>query len=229
MKNTITTLLFFLAFITGYSQNLGYQVHGNYSRPITKEKLSAALTMNDISPGYPSSWITNYISAEVSATINGKVMKGLGKNDILSPEQKNILHQAELGTDVVVDIQYRYPNSVTNNMDLRGMHFEVTVVPEIEAEFIGGQAQLTQYLKENAINKISEADSKQMKQAIVSFTINEKGSIANAQISTTSGDPEIDKLLLKAITKMPKWKPAENAMCIKVKQDFQFSVGNDGC
>ena len=71
--------------------------------------------MNDISPGFPSSWISDYISAEVSATVNGKIMKGLGQNDILSPEQKNILHQAELGTDVVVDIQYRYPNSVTNN------------------------------------------------------------------------------------------------------------------
>ena len=109
------------------------------------------------------------------------------------------------------------------------MHFEVTVVPEIEAEFIGGHEQLTQYLKENAIDKISETDSKTMQQAIVSFTVNEKGAITNAQISTTSGDPEIDKLLMKAITRMPKWKPAENAMGIKVKQDFQFTVGNGGC
>jgi len=48
------------------------------------------------------------------------------------------------------------------------------------------------------------------------------------QLSKTSGDQKTDKLLLKAINKMPKWKPAENSDGIKVKQEFEFSVGNCG-
>ena len=50
-------------------------------------------------------------------------------------------------------------------------------------------------------------------------------------VSKSSGDAATDKLLLKAITKMPKWKPAETTDGTKVKQAFEFSVNNDtpGC
>ena len=34
-----------------------------------------------------------------------------------------------------------------------------------------------------------------------------------------------DKLLLEVINGMPKWKPAENAKGVKVKQDFEFIGG----
>lgn len=88
---------------------------------------------------------------------------------------------------------------------------------------------MTQYLRENAINKIPETTSKQLQQALVGFTVNEKGAIANVQISKTSGDPNTDKLLLEAINKMPKWRPAEDSKGVKVKQEFEFSVGNVGC
>jgi TonB family protein len=63
----------------------------------------------------------------------------------------------------------------------------------------------------------------------VEFTVNEDCEIANAQISKTSGDQETDELLLNVINQMPKWKPAENAKGRKVKQEFEFSVGNVGC
>ena len=88
---------------------------------------------------------------------------------------------------------------------------------------------MTQYLRENAINKIPETTSKQLQQVIVGFTVNEEGKIANVQISKTSGDPNTDKLLLEAINKMPKWRPAEDSKGVKVKQEFEFSVGNVGC
>jgi len=87
------------------------------------------------------------------------------------------------------------------------------------------------YLKENAISKITEAASKKIKPAIVRFIINEDGAIAKAQISTTTGDDDTDKLLLEAINKMPNWKPAEDSKGKKVKQEFVLSVGpqRGGC
>ena len=73
--------------------------------------------------------------------------------------------------------------------------------------------------------------SKDFTQAIVSFTVNEDGKIADAIVSKSSGDAATDKLLLKAINKMPKWKPAETADGTKVKQAFEFSVSGNtkGC
>ena len=34
---------------------------------------------------------------------------------------------------------------------------------------------------------------------------------------------------METINKMPKWKPAENANGLKMKQEFEFSVGIPGC
>lgn len=106
----------------------------------------------------------------------------------------------------------------------------VTVVPETEAEYPGGFKQLTEYLTENFINKISEKNAlERIRQAIVKFTVNEEGQIVDAKIFKTSKDPKTDKLLLEAINKMPKWSPAKNAMGIKVKQEISIPFGGGGC
>ena len=101
----------------------------------------------------------------------------------------------------------------------------ITVVPEIEAEYIGGYQELIKYLKVNVIDKISEPSVTAIRfqppfqSAKVIFTVNEEGKIVNATISKTSGDAKTDKILPDAINKMPKWKPA-NEKGIKVKQEF---------
>jgi TonB family protein len=229
MKKRIITALLFLQFVTGFSQDLDFEIHGKYSHPITRETIATARSMSDIIPYYPASWIKNYISVEIVTTRDGLSVMAGGTNDTLSEEQIEILNSAELGTEIVINIQYQSENSLTRDIENGKVHYSATVIPESEAEYPDGYQQLTQYLKENAIDKISAEDSKKLQQAVVSFTINEEGEIANAQISKTSGDPETDQLLLEVVNKMPKWRPAENSAGIKVKQEFEFSVGNVGC
>lgn len=229
MKTSIITLLLLLLFITGFSQDLSYEIRGTYSHPVKKEKLNGAKSMSDIIPGYPTSWITDYISTEISTTCNGKTTKAMGTNDILSTEQISILNTVDPGTDITIDITYKSKNAVTGQIEINRMHFSATVVPEIEAEYLGGYQEMTQYLKENAINKISQTNKKEFQPAVVRFTVNEKGEISNAQVSKTSGNQKIDRLLLDAINNMPKWRAAQNSKGINVKQEFEFSVGNVGC
>lgn len=229
MIRRIITPLLFLIFIAGFSQDLDYEVHGKYTHPVKKEILNKAEFIGDIIPYYPAQWIMGYDSVDITAISDGKAMMASGASDTLSTQQKNILNTFELGSDIVIKIKYKYKNSVTGNIDIGRSNYSATVIPETEAEYPGGSATMTQYLKENAINKISEASVKEFQPASVRFTVNEEGEIAKAQIFKTSGDPKIDKLLLKAIIKMPKWKPAEDSKGMKVKQDFEFSVGNVGC
>lgn len=214
---------------TGFSRDLRFEVSGNYSRPITKEKLTGAKSLNDLIPYYPTNWITDYISVEISATSNGQFIKGISANNILSTEQKNILNAIDLGSDLAINVKYNYLNPVTNIIENNKMNVSMTVVPEKEAECVTGKQQLIKYLKENAIDKISETILEQFQQAVVLFTINENGEINNANIFMTSGDSKTDILLLEVINNMPKWKPAENRKGIKVKQEFKFSVGKGGC
>ena len=80
------------------------------------------------------------------------------------------------------------------------------------------------------MNKISETyPSKQIPWAMAKFTVNEEGEIVDAKISTPSKDPKIDQLLLDALSKMPKWIPAEDSKGLKVKQEFTFRTINNGC
>ena len=215
----------------GLPRELSYGVRGNYERPVTKEKLDVAKSISDFIPDYPVNWITEYVSVEILAACNGKVMKAVSANDVLSAEQKNILKTVDPGTAIIINVKYRSKNTVTDNIENHTMNVSMMIVPEREAEYVGGKQQMKKYLKENVINKIYETIPGQFQDAnaIVIFTVNEEGEIVNAKISKTSGDPKTDKLLVEAITKMPKWKPAENSKGIKVKQEFEFSVGNGGC
>jgi len=229
MKKRLIAPLLFLLVIAGFSQDLDYSVQGKYIHPVTKEKLNNAGSLQEIIPHYPSQWISGYVSVEVSSSQDGKEMMAESTNDILNTEQKSILNEADFGTDIVINISYTTNNPVTGNIYTGEMNYSATVVPETEAEYYGGYPEMAQYLKENAIDKISDEVSEKFQPALVEFTVDEDGKIANALISRTSGDQDTDELLLEAITKMPKWKPAEDSKGRKVSQQFEFSVGNAGC
>ena len=198
MKLSILTSLLLLVGLSGFSQEFYYAVHGKYTRPIHKEKLSNATTLSDMMPYYPSAWIDSYSSVEVSTVSNGTPMSFASDNEILNEYQKDILRTADLGSDVVINIIYKTENSATRQLMSRIINYDVTVVPEFEAEYLTGSNAMSEYLKVNAIDKIGVKMSKDFTQAIVSFTVNEDGKIADAMVSKSSGDAATDKLLLKA-------------------------------
>jgi TonB family protein len=229
MKKRIITPLLFLLVLAGFSQDLSYSVQGKYVHPVTKETLNKAESMKDIIPYYPSNWIAGYSKVEISASQGGQEMMAAGTNETLVTKQKSILNSVDFGTDIVINITYTTKNPLTGNIYTGEMNYSATVIPETEAEYTGGYPEMAQYLKENAIDKISEEASAKFQQAKVEFTVDEEGEIANALISQTSGDQETDELLLNVINQMPKWKPAEDTKGRKVRQDFEFTVGNVGC
>jgi len=188
------------------SPELYFDVHGKYSLPVKKEKLNNAKFIGDFISDYPVNWIINYVSVEVSATFNGKTMKAMSPNQALSAEQKNILASADLGTGIEVNVNYKYKNTVTDDINNHVMHVSMMIIPEVEAEYIGGKQQLKKFIKENVINKISDANTRQLMDATatVIFTVNEKGEIIHAKISNGSGNSKTDKLLLDGINKMPE-------------------------
>ena len=229
MKNSILTLLLVHCFLFGFAQNINYEIRGTYLRPILKEKLQTAQSISDINPGFPASWIGSYVSVEILATNQGETVKATSANDQLSAEQLQILKMADIGTDITIDVKYHTQNSSKND-DLKKINFSYTVIPKVEAKYPGGHQLLREYVQENAIDKISKTAAAQIEAATVSFIVNEEGQITDAHISKTSGNAEIDQLLLQTMQQMQKWKPAENSAGIKVKQEFTLSVGNQiGC
>jgi TonB family protein len=231
MKNRIIAPILLLLAIAGFSQDINYDVRGKYKHPATKDKLNDARSMSDLIPYYPASWITSYISTEILVTEDGNALRAAGINETLSADQISLLGSAGFGADIEININYLTRDFTTADSENRTMNYSATVIPDTEAEFPDGYQQLKQYLKETAIDKISDKDAEQLEFAVVRFTVNEDGGIANAQVSRTSGDPLIDELLLEAISKMPRWSAAEDSNGIKVSQEFEFTVqgGSVGC
>lgn len=216
---------------TGIAQNdfpieVEYEVNKVYPPlSIGKAELQEVQTLLDLNKHYKTSWIREYLSVEVVTIQDGKLQKAVGKHELFNAEQKKLLTSADVHEQIVVNVQYIPENTLKHN-EPKDLSFAVSINPEKEAAFPGGQAELLRYLKLNAIDKIPEGTFKGYALTAIQFTVDEEGRIIDAQTFWPSEDEEVDKLLLETICNMPNWKPAEYANGRKVKQDLALTVGN---
>lgn len=207
-----------------------YPVH-TPAHPASRSSLSQAKLMSDLIKEYPSSWVSNYISTEISVQSNGKIKKAAGVDGTLSTEQRALLEIADVNTKVTIKVQYKQENSATRKIEINNLNYLIVVIPDIQAEYPGGTTALKQYLKTNVVDRISDADLKGLREGSVEFTIDEKGQVEALQQKETTGNPTVDQLLLKVIQEMPQWSPAKNAKGVSVKQRLEFAAGGifGGC
>lgn len=177
--------------------------------------------------------IIDYVSIEIIATCSGKTFTCISNFETLSSEQKTILNNSDLGSEIHINVNFKFKKqshtkSETLDKIING-GLTVTVVPETEAEFPGGLIKLTDYLMKNVINKIQEiVNPNKIIPAVAKFTVNETGKIIDVKIEQTSKNLKVDHLLWEAIYKMPNWKPAKNSKGEKVKEEFIIPLGG-GC
>lgn len=239
MKNFGNWFVVFLSIALGFPSlgisqealtfELTYEVNRTYPGiSIAKETLNEANTLIDLNTYFKPSWIREYLSVHILTSHIGSMRTAVSKNDTLSQEQKDFMYLADEGKDISVIVQYIPENALTHN-DVKEMRFSFNVAPETEAAYAEGQEQLRIYLKEKAIDKISDASFTGWDLAAVKFTINEEGQIVDAHMFQAYDDG-IDELLLETICNMPSWKPAEYSTGVNVKQEFVFVVGSmDNC
>lgn len=236
MKSILKEVCVFLiigAFLpqNGFAQEKGfaeiqYEVKRIYP-PISifHEKLKFVESLADLNGHYTPSWVREFISVEISTIHDGVARKSKSKNDLLTQEQKNNINSSDLGSDILVKVNYIPENTLTHN-DPKELNFTVNVIPENEAEFPGGKVQLSQYIKESVVDRIRDDVFKQYQLAAVKFTINNGGQIENVYISYSSEDQLVDELLLESICNMPIWKPAKYSNGLYVDQEFALIVGD---
>ncbi len=200
----------------------------SYSRSITQEKLGKAKLIDDLIENYPNSWIKDYRLVDIAVNTNGKLTKIEGASNVLTQEQLNLLKSATIASDIVISVHYNKKND-NDKVEIRQMNVSMVVVPEIQAEYVGGYDKMIAYLKENSFHEINAKKYDGLPQPSISFIINEQGETENVLLTQTSSNTEIDNLLIKLVENMPKWNPAKNAKGVTVKQEFVFNVGTGGC
>ena len=229
MKTISLTIILLSALINSYAQNYSFDVRGHFERPVKKEVLAGANTLCDFIPGYPKNWITDYASVEIESIVDGKIMKARGSNDQLSMEQKHLLASADLWSELAIDVKHYYKNPVTDASEERNANIHLTVVPESEARYPGGEIPMRKYFMRNAMDKISESVSKDLKELNIRFIIDESGNVVDPIVRSSSGNVDVDELILKTVKNMPRWTPASNEKGEKLRQVFEFRAMNGGC
>ena len=192
---------------------------------IQENKLDKINTLTDLDKRYPTSWVREYISVEISAYKNGTQTKASGISDVLNQEQKELIRLADRSSDIAVSVMYLPENSLKNNT-VKQYDFKVTIMPDKNAIYSEGAEQLIQYLQKNSIVNIEAGSFTGYDLTAIKFTITEQGHITDIQVAMPSKDTKIDEMLVAAISKMPSWKPAEFSNGLKVKQNFVLTIGN---
>ena len=216
---------------TSFFSDQAYTVQskrGTPRRKITKTQLLEASTIKDLIPEYPDHWITDHEFTEIIVTSDHNETKTRGKNDSLTEEQKRALQSAPIGSRIDIAVVYKSKNAATDNLENSTMRVSTCIVPEMEAQFIGGQDSLIHYLKENALKHIAK-DIGWLEPPTIAFYIDSDGHSKDAEIVKTSGNVALDGALIEIIEGMPAWSPAKDVNGNSVKQAFEFLIGQAGC
>lgn len=205
---------------------LYYEMNSIHRRTISQKELKTVNTLSDINDRYPSKWMKEYISVEVSAMCDGTLKSVMGEGEKLNDAQKDLLQSADCNADVSVVVKYMPDNNLKHN-DVQIFDFSYYILPENNATFSGGNEKMEQYLKEQITDKISGSiPVKDINWSAVRFSINADGSINNINQIGSSNYESVDKIIMDAICGMPQWIPAKDANGVIIQQDFEFVLGN---
>ena len=247
MKDLSVIFLSVFFSVNGYSQNDRYEFYAGQktlvyqegkttllpqASYITNEKLCSAKFMSDIIPDYPTSYynsIIDYTFVQITIIDEGKKVFTNSMSDTLTKEQLSVLDNAGVNSAIYIKVHFKYKDALNDGMGslrkTKEMDFKVNVIPAVEAEYDGGYDKMTSYLREKVLTKVPVTSTNaKVPEVSVLFTVNENGYVSDAKMLKESADPNFDKLFLEAVNNMPKWKPAENAKGVKVKQQFTIGV-----
>jgi hypothetical protein len=226
------TIFFFLATWVGgtvLAQDLYYNVTAIYQRAVVKTALASVAMVSEITDGFPVNWISRYKSVTLTAD-KRKPLTAPTRDGRLSGAQLRMLESIEIGQRLDVRVDYQYKDPVTGFLQDQRITYSVTVAPEVEAAFEGGRQQLLQYFGMGCVNRITASNLK-VRPARVRFVIDECGTPCNARVTVSTGNGWADDLLLRAVNRMPRWKPARDGKGRPVRQELELLVGdpNTGC
>lgn len=208
-------------------KNLFFNIRGRYNGTTTKSRLSESKLIKDFVPGYPTDWVSDYVSIEMIFNKNDDEYILHSTNDTLTPEQRELINSLDINDNVSIRVAYKYKNPATNETEYRNMKdISLVVVPEFSAMPVFGYDLLIEYLEENSLSKIPATLQNKMDQLIIYFNVDELGEINNVIVKQSSGFIEVDELILDLTNNFRNWTPAQDNNGNTVLQDFILTFGN---
>lgn len=199
-------------------------------RTVCLSDLRMAESISEVIPNYPSSWINDYNSVEISLTDDTSLPPSKGRRAELTSGQKALLTKAKISSHIRLVVNYQTANTVNNKIENRSMNVNLLIMPDQQAEFDGGFDSLMVHL--NRMTK-TFINYKTVEELTFSFLVDKEGVITNTKIMESSGDEEVDHKFKQAINSLPAWVPAKNKSGESVSQRFEYrvfsSLSSKGC
>ena len=212
--------------IPSASQLPHFEIFVNYPPlSLPRENLEKAESVVNLNPYYKPSWVREFISVEVWAIHDGKIVKSVHQNDVLSQEQKDLMLTADTGEEMKIKINYMPENSLRDN-EAKVFDFSFTLDPDYPATFPDGKKALYQYLEKNIVEKIPENSFQGYDVTAIKFKIDKEGHIVDSHIFWPYETGDIDDILLEVICNMPSWQPAQYNDGTVAEQEMVLIVGN---
>lgn len=215
--------------------DLFYDVKNRWGT-LTMEELRKAESLDDITSDRANGKVRDsFKNVWVAVLHNDQDVRdietgAIGQSEVFDGPQIELLRSLDYSTNLrfTAISQIKDPNNGVMRDD--SLVCYRTVIPERQADFMGGKEALIRYLRENTRDKASLIDKDKVQPAKVFFTVSKYGTIENVKLVDKSGYKAVDKELVKVISNMPQmWTPAQNAKGENVHQEFVFFFGSMGC
>ena len=210
--------------------DLEYAIGSRFKNTLTKEKAHSATLVVDILPDHSMRSAESFRDIQVSVLYEDAEPFALGDDEALNASQIMLLQSTEYASNILVKGDFKKKHADTDELYSSYFAYYMTIVPEHEAEYAGGQEALIAYLKEGSKEATAIIQKDKPKSGTVAFTVTKRGAIEHVTLNSTPGYELVDKVLVELVENMPKnWTPATNAKGENVDQEFVFFFGEQGC
>ena len=202
---------------------------------VSKDRLHNAASVLDFVPEQAEWDKVSFLRMAVNLLDAEGERRATGKNELLNERQIELLQTTDYASNFYLNARGKRkgegPDGLKDHPDDEwDFNYYFTVVPEKEAEYIGGRDALIQYLKENSRAAISAVSKDNLRSGRINFTVTKEGTLSNIQLDGTCGYPFVDTALIQLLLTLPgKWHPATDVNGERVEQELVFFFGQVGC
>jgi hypothetical protein len=209
---------------------LTFNVDHRFLTNISKEKLLNARSILDIIPAEATENLSSYQHVKVAVLAEEMEYTETGIGEILNFNQLSLLSKVDYADNFYIRAKCENKNTYNGYMEDYDLVYYITVIPEKEAQYEGGNDKLNEYLKENGQKIMGSLKRSQLKPGQVSFEVTKTGEIADIKLDSTCGFTEIDEEMMDLISNLPgKWQAASNEKGERINQQLTYFFGIQGC
>lgn len=148
----------------------------------------------------------------------------MSTDHLLTTAHKENLLAADLGSLFYIRIKFRHKYTATASLDdIQIGVYTGIIMPTKQAKFPGGNEAITDYMRKAVFDKLPKAMKEYDKlPRAVNFKVSETVLIESINFKASSESAEVERLIYKALSEMPKWIPAENSKGEKVSQQINI-------